>query len=37
VAEPSCEAFNRYLDRALVFPVIGQLPELAYFGMNEEF
>lgn len=37
VAEPSCEAFNRYLDRALVFPVIGQSAALAYFGMDEEF
>jgi hypothetical protein len=37
VAEPSCEAFNRYLDRALVFPVIGQAATLAYFRADEGF
>lgn len=31
VSESSCEHFNRGLDRALVFPVIGQSPNLAYF------
>ena len=31
VAESSCERFNRYLDRALVLPTIGNDPELAYF------
>ena len=30
VAECSCEWFNRYLDRALVIPTIGQKPELAF-------
>jgi hypothetical protein len=30
VAECSCEWFNRYLDRALVVPTIGQDPDLAY-------
>lgn len=30
--ETSCEAFNRFLDRALVFPTIGQPDELAFFG-----
>jgi hypothetical protein len=32
VAEPSCERFNSYLDRALVVPVMGQAEELAFFG-----
>ncbi|MEO8901720.1 MAG: DUF1998 domain-containing protein [Polyangiaceae bacterium] len=32
VAEPSCERFNGYLDRALVVPTIGQDPALAFFG-----
>lgn len=32
VAEPSCERFNGYLDRALVVPVLGQDPKLAFFG-----
>lgn len=32
IAENSCERFNRYLDRALVVPTIGNDPELAYFG-----
>ena len=31
VAECSCERFNRYLDRALVVPTIGNDPALAYF------
>jgi hypothetical protein len=31
VAEVSCERFNRYLDRALVVPTIGNHPALAYF------
>jgi hypothetical protein len=30
IAEPSCERFNRYLDRALVVPTLGK-PELAFF------
>jgi hypothetical protein len=32
IAECSCERFNRYLDRALVVPTIGNAPELAYFA-----
>ena len=31
VSEPSCERYNRYLDRALVVPVIGEDPSLAFF------
>ncbi|PRP97855.1 hypothetical protein ENSA5_30880 [Enhygromyxa salina] len=31
VAECSCERFNRYLDRALVVPTIGNDPALAFF------
>lgn len=31
VAEPSCEWFNGYLDRALVVPVMGQPTKLAFF------
>jgi hypothetical protein len=31
IAEPSCERFNRFLDRALVVPTIGNDPELAFF------
>lgn len=31
IAENSCERFNRYLDRALVVPTIGNDPELAFF------
>ncbi len=31
IAEPSCEKFNQYLDRALVVPVVGQPPECAFF------
>jgi hypothetical protein len=30
IAEPSCEQYNRFLDRALVFPVIGH-EEVAFF------
>lgn len=32
VAEPSCERFNNYLDRALVVPTMGNPVELAFFG-----
>jgi hypothetical protein len=32
VAEPACERFNRYLDRALVVPTIGHEPSLAFFS-----
>lgn len=35
VSEPSCERFNRYLDRALVVPVVGQPRELAFFDAAE--
>jgi len=31
VAECSCERFNRYMDRALVFPALGHPAELAFF------
>lgn len=31
VAECSCERFNRFLDRALVVPTIGNDPEIAFF------
>ncbi len=31
IAESSCERFNRYLDRALVVPAIGNDPRLAFF------
>jgi hypothetical protein len=31
VAEPSCERFNVYLDRALVVPTMGHPSELAFF------
>lgn len=31
IAEPSCERFNRFLDRALVVPTLGQDARLAYF------
>ncbi len=31
IAECSCERFNRYLDRALVVPTIGNDAELAFF------
>lgn len=32
VPETSCESFNRFLDRALVFPTIGMAEGLAFFG-----
>lgn len=32
VAEPACERFNRYLDRALVVPTLGHDPTLAFFS-----
>lgn len=32
VAEPSCERFNVYLDRALVVPIMGQPEGLAFFA-----
>ena len=32
IAEPSCERFNRYLDRALVVPTLGHDPALAFFS-----
>jgi hypothetical protein len=32
ISESSCERFNRYLDRALVVPVVGQPAELAFFN-----
>jgi hypothetical protein len=32
VAEPACERFNRYLDRALIVPTLGREPELAFFS-----
>lgn len=31
IAESSCERFNRYLDRALVVPTLGNDPEMAFF------
>ncbi|QQR91027.1 MAG: DUF1998 domain-containing protein [Myxococcales bacterium] len=31
VAEPSCERFNRYLDRALLVPVVGGEQDTAFF------
>lgn len=31
IAECSCERFNRFLDRALVIPTIGNDPDLAFF------
>ncbi|KYF49624.1 DUF1998 domain-containing protein [Sorangium sp. So ce296] len=34
VAEPACERFNRYLDRALVAPAMGHDPELAFFSVR---
>jgi hypothetical protein len=37
VAEPSCERYNRYLDRALVVPVIGENPQLAFFEASRVF
>jgi hypothetical protein len=32
VAEPACERFNRYLDRALVVPTLGHPDRLAFFA-----
>ncbi len=32
IAEPSCERFNSYLDRALVIPAIGLAAEIAFFA-----
>ena len=32
IAESSCERFNRFLDRALVVPTIGNDPALAFFA-----
>ena len=32
VAEPCCERFNLFLDRALVVPTLGQDPSLAFFA-----
>lgn len=32
IPETSCESFNRFLDRALVFPTIGQPEDLAFFS-----
>jgi hypothetical protein len=34
VAEPACERFNRYLDRALVVPAMGHDPDLAFFKVR---
>lgn len=34
IAESSCERFNRYLDRALVVPTIGNDEELAFFRVR---
>ena len=31
MAEPACERFNHYLDRALVVPTMGHPAELAFF------
>jgi hypothetical protein len=31
ISEPSCERFNRYLDRALVVPTLGHAAALAFF------
>ena len=31
ISESSCERFNRFLDRALVVPVVGEDPETAFF------
>ncbi len=36
VAEPACERFNRYLDRALVVPTIGHSDRLAFFSERPE-
>lgn len=32
ISEPSCERYNRYLDRALVVPTLGHSAELAFFA-----
>lgn len=32
VAEPACERYNRYLDRALVVPTLGYSEQLAFFA-----
>jgi hypothetical protein len=34
IAESACERWNRFLDRALVFPTIGKEPELAFFPVR---
>ncbi len=34
IAECSCERFNKYLDRALVVPTIGNDPALAFFAVR---
>lgn len=34
VAEPSCERFNSYLDRALIVPTMGNDPSLAFFKQS---
>jgi hypothetical protein len=34
VAECSCERFNRYLDRSLVVPTIGNPAELAFLSVR---
>ena len=34
VPETSCESFNRFLDRALVFPTIGHPDDLAFFKVR---
>jgi hypothetical protein len=34
VAEPACERFNRYLDRALVVPTMGHDADLAFFEVR---
>ncbi len=34
VPETSCESFNRFLDRALVFPTIGHPDDLAFFEVR---
>jgi hypothetical protein len=31
IAENACERWNRFLDRALVFPTIGKADDLAFF------
>ena len=34
VAEPACERFNRYLDRALVVPALGHPADLEFFTVR---